>query len=167
MPTNFLKTIYQVIAFALPISAANLVNIIANFVAMLMIARLGKETLAAAALSVTTYVTLMTIASTSLYGISILISHHKGQNKADKQLNHWFKNSFWFALLLALPICILLWHGNLILTLFGQDQHLVQLTVGYFHWSALALIPSLFAAIVSQFYTGIGYPKFTLITAAI
>lgn len=72
---------YQVIAFALPISAAGVVNMVSGFIAMMMVALLGKEQLAAGALSIPTFITIMTVTATIFYSIGILISHQKGQDK--------------------------------------------------------------------------------------
>ncbi len=159
--------IYKIAAYAVPISAASLVNIISSFVGMLMVARLGKIELAAGALAVSTYITLMTIAATSLYAIGILISHFTNYDENASAIGNIVKNGIWFACLMAIPAGLILWHANYLLLLFGQSKHLVVIVKPYFHFAALALFPTLIAVVISQFYIGIGKPQFSVVTSII
>ncbi len=159
--------IYKIAAYAVPISAASLVNIIASFVGMLMVARLGKIELAAGALAVSTYITLMTIAVTSLYAIGILISHFTNYDENASAIGNIVKNGIWFACLLAIPAGLILWHANYLLLLFGQSKNLVAIAKPYFHFAALTLFPTLIAVVISQFYIGIGKPRFSVVTSII
>lgn len=159
--------ISRIASYALPISAANLVNVISGFVAMLMVAQLGQIELAAGALALSTYITLMTIVATSLYAIGILISHYNGQEGAACEIGKIVKNGIWVSCLMTIPVSIILWHADTLLLLFGQNKQLVQIAKPYFHYAALGLFPILIAGVISQFNTGIGNPKFTMITALI
>lgn len=164
---NLFEAIIKIVKFASPISAGALVNMVASFVAMLFVAQLGKFHLAAAALATTTFMTIMTISITIFYAVSILISHCLGQEKSHAEIGNIVKNGFWLAIILFIPNCIVLWNINKVLLLFGQDQQLILLSVPYFHYAALSMLPTLICAVILQFYTGIGKPKFTLIVTLI
>ncbi len=164
---NLQQSLLQIASYALPISAGSLVNIIANFIAMRMVAQLGHETLAAGALGSTTYLTIITFIGTSLYAISILISHSKGQNTSDHDIGAIVKNGIWVAVVMAIPASCILWHADIFLHLFGQNNQLIAIATPYFHYAALALFPAMLVAVMTQFQTGIGNPKFALIMSSL
>ncbi len=164
---NLHQSLKQIASYALPISAGSLVNIIANFIAMYIVAQLGHETLAAGALASTTYLTIVTLIGTSLYAISILTSHSKGQNKSDHELGVIVKNGIWVAVLLAIPASCILWHADIFLYIFGQNEQLITIATPYFHYAALVLFPAQLVAVMTQFQTGIGNPRFALMMSSL
>lgn len=164
---NIFQTMYEVAAFALPVSASGIISMISSFIAMMMVAQLGQEPLAAGALAVTTFITVMTMTATIFYALGILISHHRGQDKAHAHIGLIFKNGVWLAIFMSLPAGLALWHVDKLLLWFGQVPKLVALTSGYFHYAALGMLPLLINAVIAQYYAGTGRPRFTLIIALI
>lgn len=166
---DFLQRIKEVFIFALPISTTGLINILANFTAMMMVARLGVREIAAVTLATSTYITLMTIATTCLYSVSILVSHARAANETTNHstISELFKGSFWVALLMSFPIGSILWNGDKLLLCLHQDKQLVQLTIDYFHYAAYSLFPTLISVAICQFYLGLGLAKFTLAASLI
>ncbi len=156
----------RLVSFSAPICTTNIIGIAANFFAIFLVAQLGETTLAASALATSTYTTLMLIASTSLYAVSILISYAQRQAALDpKKIGLLFQSGCWFSLLLALPIGLLLWYADFLLHCIGQKAELIALTAPYFKFSAITLFPILLSIVISQFFIGIGTPRFTLLTA--
>lgn len=153
---------HKVIAFALPISAGAVVNMISGFIAMMMVASLGKEQLAAGALAIPTFITMMTVTATIFYAVGILISHQRGQNKTQIEIGLIVKNGFFLALFMAFPAALILWYIDQFLLIIGQDPQLVNYARGYFHFAAMNMVPMLINAVISQFYAGTGKPHFTL-----
>lgn len=153
--------------FALPISITGLVNILTNFIAMMFIAGLGIEQIAAATLATSTYITIFVTATSMLYSISILISYSFADKKKDAalEIGQLFRSSIWVSFLLAIPASVLLWFGDKLLLFFGQKESLVKLTPLYFHFASLSVLPSLIAMSIAQFYIGIGKPRFGLISS--
>ncbi|MCP4475144.1 MAG: hypothetical protein GY821_11395 [Gammaproteobacteria bacterium] len=164
---SFSHSLYTVMAFALPISISGLVGMVASFIEMLMVARLGRLPLAAGALSTITYFTLITIVATALYSVGILIGHYKGKDNDLTGIAVFVKNGFWLSLLLSIPSGLLLWNVDKALLFFGQKPQLVALTTPYFHYAALGMLPMLVITVISQFHTGIGRPRFTMIISLI
>lgn len=160
------KNILKLTTFALPLSTSALINMVASFAAMFMVAKLGEQELAAAALAVATFITT-TMLFPIFYAVGILISHYRGQGKSTAEIGELVKNGFWLATLCAICTGILLWNASHILLLFGQNPQLVALTQSYFHYAALAMVPMLIGAVIYQFYTGIGYPRFPMIASMI
>lgn len=147
--------------FAVPISASMLVNMIASFAAMFMVAKLGKEELAAGALAVSTYITLAMV-SCIFYAVGILTSHMRGEGKSAAEIGALIKAGLWLGFVLSIPTALILWHVNYILLWFGQDPQLVKLTVGYFHFATFLIFPMLMGMVMGQFYNGMGHPRFNL-----
>lgn len=165
-PLSMLQNISKLTLFALPISAGALINMISNFVSMYFVAKLGTNELAAGALAVTTFITI-TMVAPIFYAISILISHSKGREYDVSAVGQLVKNGFWLAIILAIPAAIVLWNASKMLVLFGQDIELARLTQSYFHFAAFAMVPMLINNVITQFYTGIGHPRFTMKMAMI
>jgi putative MATE family efflux protein len=163
----FLKRMKKLTFFSLPLSLGLLVHMAANFISMLIVAKLGKTELAAAALAVSTFLPILTISTTIFYAIGILISHHTGQERAKTEIGILVKNGFFMAVLCFIPAAIALYNIDKVLLLFGQDPALVELTKPYFHYAAFVLLPSLIGVVITQFYSGIGFPRFTLIVSLI
>lgn len=159
---NLFHTMYKVTAFALPISVSGLINMITSFISMMMVALLGKEQLAAGALAVPTFITIMTVTATIFYAVGILISHQKSQNKIPSEIGLIVKSGFCLAILLAFPAALGLWNVDKLLLFVGQEPTLVAYARGYFHFAALNMFPTLINAVIAQFYVGMGKPHFTL-----
>ncbi len=159
---TFFKNIYQLAIFALPLSASMLIQMLTSFIAMFMVAKLGEKELAAGALAVTTNITVNMV-SLVFYAVGILISHSRGQQNSLLNIGEIVKNGMWLALLLFLPASLLLWYANYILLLFHQDRELIALCVTYFHFAALAMLPSLICMVIFQFFTGLGRPRVSMI----
>jgi MATE family multidrug resistance protein len=164
---NLFQTMYKVMLFALPISAGGIVNAVAGFVSMMMVAEVGKEQLAAGSLASTTFMTIMTVTATIFYSVGILISHHRSQNKTPTEIGLIVKNGFCLAMLFALPAGFGLWYADKLLLFFGQEPQLVTLTRDYFHFAAISMFPMLGCSVIGQFYAGIGKPRFTLLISVI
>lgn len=158
---TLLHQIKKITYFAIPISVSMLVNMIASFAAMFMVAKLGKEELAAGALAVSTYITLAMV-SCIFYAIGILTSHMRAQGKSAVEIGALVKAGLWLAFVLAIPTALILWNVNYVLLWFGQDSQLVKLTVRYFHFAALLIFPMLMGMVMGQFYNGMGHPRFNL-----
>jgi multidrug resistance protein, MATE family len=165
--SNLFHYMYKVITFALPISAAGVINMISGFIAMMMVASLGKEQLAAGALAIPTFITMMTVTATIFYAVGILISYQRGQDKTQIEIGLIVKNGFFLAVLLSFPTALGLWYIDKFLLIIGQNAQLVIYATGYFHYAALNMLPMLVNIVISQFYAGTGKPHFTLWIAVI
>src|SRR5690554_6717627 len=112
MQTNSsFQIIRKIAAFTFPISMGALVNMVTGFIAMMMVGKISKLELAAGALAVATYMTLLTVVHTIFYAVSILISHYKGQNKSNTDIGELVKNGIYLAMFLAIPMSFILWNA--------------------------------------------------------
>lgn len=159
---RLLPIVKQLSALALPISAGRVLHILANFIAMMMVAELGKPSLAAAAIAASSTITIITLTSTIFYALGIRIRYHQGQQN-HQAIGAQVKNGFLLALIIAMPAALLISQLDKLLLVVGQDPHLVALTHSYFFFAGLGIIPLLAMTVITQFYLGIGQPKMALV----
>jgi len=152
----------KLLRLALPITTTGLLDKIANLIAVIFLAKLGQDSIAANSLAFSTFIAVFTLFITIFYAISILISHAIGEKKAEA-VGLIFRSGMLLAISLAIPAAIILWHAGTLLRLFGQDPTLIALTIPYFHAIALAIIPIHLSMVIVQFYLGIKKPKIVLI----
>ncbi len=164
---GLLKNMHMVVSFALPISISAIISMLSSFIAMLFVAQLGDLELAAGALAVTTFTAIATVVMTMLYAIGILIGHTRGQGGSPLEIGVLVKNGFWLALALAIPAMICLFNIDTLLVLFNQDKALVDIAKDYFYFAAISLFPTLVFIVISQFYAGIGNPRFSMFISLI
>lgn len=155
--------VQKIAVIALPISAGRLLHILATFIAMMMVAQLGKEYLAAGFLATSSTITILTLTSTIFYSVGIRIRYYRGQNAALSDIGLLVKNGFLIALVLAIPASLIISNLDKVLLLVHQDPQLVFLTRKYFLFAGIGMFPLLAMTVIGQFYVGIGKPRFALI----
>ena len=160
---RFMPVLRSLTAIALPVSLARIVNVLANFIAMKMVAQLGSAPLAAAALAVSTTMVVLTSVMTIFYSVSILIRYYRGHPDSLSKIDQIVKSGWLLAILLALPLAIGLCSMNRLLLAFGQDVDLVMLTDNYFYFMSIAVVPLLITVVIGQYYVGKGRIYFPLL----
>lgn len=157
----------QIIAIALPISGGRLLTIFASFIAMMMVAQLGEQSLAAGFLAATSSTAILILTSSIFYALGIRIRYYRGQNKSPESIGLLVKNSFFLAVVLAFPAAMAIAFLDKMLLMIGQEPELVALTKAYFFYAGLGMFPMLVMMVIGQFYVGIGKPYFTLVVGLI
>lgn len=161
--TGFFRIMHKLVAIALPISAGRLLNILAGFLAMMMVAQFGKQELAAGFLAISSTNAILTLTSTIFYAIGIRIRYHLGQSDHPLMIGILIKNGFFLALLLAIPTACIVTYLDKILLMLHQDPQIVALTSGYFRYAGIGIFPIITMIVIGQFYIGIGKPYVTLL----
>lgn len=154
-----------VMKFSLPIVAVNVMNTVSGFVAMLFVAHLGHAQLAASALVTSLQTTFFVIAWAFLFSVSITISHARGADKPEL-IGCIVRQSWVLSLLIGFLMIVLFLNMKTILFIFHQPTQLVNLVQKYFYGLSFGVIPSLLSVCLSQFLTGVGKPRITLLWGA-
>ena len=171
--TNILSSIKNISKFSFPVICNSLVNILPTLASMWILARLGKDHLAAAGIASPTFFTILTICLTGFFAVGIKISYSIGKNKKNinkqnhEQVGHWVINGIILALIIAIPAVIVLLSAPSFLLLCGQKPHLVNLTKPFFYYGALAIIPMLINSALSQYFISTGHSKIILFISLI
>jgi multidrug resistance protein, MATE family len=147
----------QLIKISIPMIATSLASMLASIIGMFFVARLGHEQLAAGALVSSTYVTLLVLATGSMYAVSILVAGiHRDNCLSIKQLFH---TAMAVGLLLMLFVGLFFYFSGDILRLFRQDPTLIAYTVTYFHRMLFALLFIIPFMVFQQFFIGTERPQ--------
>lgn len=163
---SLLSSLYDLLVLALPLSLSRLLTVFASFIAMMRVANLGKEQLAAGSLAVSSYIAILTIASTIFYAIGIRI-RYQALHLPHPFVGNLIKSGLWLALLLGIPASFSLFYMDRLLVALGQDPNLVALTKDYFLFTGLGMFPLLLVTVFVQFYLGTGKPYLSLLVEII
>ena len=140
------------LALGLPLVAAQLAQIAINTTDTLMMGRLGPEALAAGALG-TTLLFLPTIAGIGLTAaVSAIVAQERGARPSDvRGPRRTVRQGLWAVTLLGLPGLVLLWYGDRVLLLIGQDPALVGGSLGYLRTAMWGFLPTLWFLVLRAF----------------
>lgn len=156
----------KILMLAAPMVASNWINLVASFICMLFVAQISHQALAAGALAMMSFNTIIVIPAMTLYGLSILMRHARGQKNLI-QMGVFAKNSIWVALITSIPCALIVYNMPAILLYFGQKPTLVDLSYGFFHIAAIAIPLNTLGMAMNQLLVGIDRPRISLIERCI
>jgi len=148
-------------ALALPLILSGLVEASIGFASTLFLSKLGPKTLAAGALVVWFFATMMMIIWGLFTAISVSVSHCQGANNL-KGTSYVMRDGFVLALLLTIPISLMIWHFATILQLLGQGDQLIKIATPYFHALSWSIFPDFTGIVLLQFVIGLGHTRTNL-----
>ena len=122
----------RIVKLALPMAGSRLIQMLSGFVGMLMLAHLGHQVLAAGALMTSTLITIIVVAISILFSISVVVGQAYGARKLF-EIGTIVQQGSILALLLSIPVMILFWFVNHILLWAHQLPNLVHYIRQYFH----------------------------------
>lgn len=146
---------------AVPLIITGMVNAPLGFFSTLLLAHLGHPSLAAGAIVIWLYSTLMTLAWGILSAISILVARHCGANDTHG-IGAVLRDGLLFVLLVSFPLMLLIWHTPFFLLYFGQEPIIVVLASTYLHALTWSIPPNLFILVLEQFLIGLGQTRVNL-----
>lgn len=115
---------------AVPYTITQLSEAIITFVDTVMIGLLGSEALAAAALGVVNFFTLLFLSKGVLETVSVFAAEAFGAEKPE-QVKRITSQGIWLGFAIAVPMMLIVWHLDVVLLLIGQDESLVLLAKPY------------------------------------
>jgi len=131
-----------------------------------MIAKLGKNALAAGALLTSTQTTVLMFTWSIMFAIGVMVARTHGEKDPIK-VGRITREGLLLGLIMAIPMSVLIWFFPHILMMLHQPPAVVKLTHGYFHGLALGLLPSIWVVAYGQFAVGISRPKIMLAWACL
>ncbi len=124
----------------IPMIATQLAVISLSTTDVLMMGWLGKQQLAAGALGMQYHLPIFLLAMGVIQAVATLVAQAIGAND-NKRLRHSLRQGFWVAICATIPLSFLLWYGEPILLLLGQEPVKAGLAGGYLKanmWGFLA-----------------------------
>ena len=151
---------------SLPLVGARLLHAATDFINMIIIAKLGLDSLAAGSLIASTSATILLVSWAMLFPVAVVVGYARGQIlscELSKQLTtedltpigKILKSGCVLALIVGICAGVIMWNANHILVLFHQPPNLITLATPYFHILALAMIPSVLCVCFNEFAIGI------------
>lgn len=150
-----------------PLVVANLLQMAVYAVDVVFVARLGTTEFAAATLGVFLFSLVMWALMSLATACAPLIAAELGRRRhAVREVRRSFRMALWLGALAALPFELLLLSGEQVLLLAGQDPVVAARAGDFLLILALALVPSIFAAVMRTAAAALGRPGWaTAVTA--
>lgn len=144
----------KILPLAMTMATTTLMNVCGGFLCMMMVAQLGHEVLAASALMISTQISIMVIAMSLLFSLSVLVGHAYGA-KNFHAIGNFLQQGWTLATLVGIPILFLFWFIGPALQFFGQSPALIPYVEHYFHGYIWGVLPVLWVICHQQLCFGI------------
>lgn len=128
--SKFLSEVRATLQLAVPLGGIQFAQAAVSFINTVMMGLLGIQSLAAGALGVITFYTLTVICTGIVEGGSPLAAEAFGAGKIER-ISRLLAQGLWLVAVLCLPMMLLTWHLDSILTLLGQEESTVALARTY------------------------------------
>lgn len=129
------------LSLAWPLVITNLAQVALGLTDVIMMGWLGPESLAAGALATNLNFAFVILGIGLLAATQPLMASELGRNRhAVREVRRTVRQGFWSAIFIAVPMWIILWHGEAILLVLGQEPHLAAEAGHYLRtlmWSSL------------------------------
>lgn len=152
---------------AVPLAAANLMQMLVYAIDVIFVARLGETALAASSLSISLFGLMMWCFSGLTGACAPLIAAELGRRShAVREVRRSVRMALWLAVLSGLFGMAVAANGEQILLLSGQDAEVARLAGGFLAVLLWAMIPMILSNVLRTFVSALGRPVFaTAITA--
>ncbi len=130
---------------------------------VIMMGRLGLDTLAAGALGSNLYFAPLifglglTLATTPMIATEIGRKRHSVRN-----LRRIVLQGLWLAVIVSIPIWLVLWNTEVILKAMGQNARLAEMASVYVHWLQWAVLPFYGYIVLRSFISALERPGWAL-----
>lgn len=151
---------------ALPLAAANLLQMLVHAIDVIFVARLGDASLAAASLAVAIFGLLVWSGSGLIGAAAPLIAAELGKKKHSvREVRRTFRMAFWLTIILSLLFMIICWNGEAIMLATGQPPETSARAGDFLQILTFAVFPMLAASLLRVFVATLGRPTIaTMIT---
>ena len=149
------------LGLAVPLAAANLLQMLVYAIDVIFVARLGEQALAAASLATTLFGLMMWCFSGLTGACAPLIAAELGRRRhAVREVRRSVRMALWLATACGLAgMAVCLW-GEQLLLLSGQDPVVSALAGRFLTILLWAMIPNVLATVLRSFVAALGRPVF-------
>ena len=150
------------LGLVVPLAVAQIAQAAIPVINSVMMGLLGTQNLAAGALGVITFFTVLSVCVGILRAGGAIAAEAFGANNIDR-VSRITAQGLWLAAALSLPAMLLFWNCDSILPALGQEESTVVLTKSYLHafvWGFPAIIGFLY---LKQIAAAINFPEFGIV----
>lgn len=151
----------ETLLLAVPLAAANLLQMLIYAIDVIFVARLGETALAAASLATTLFGLMMWCFSGLTGACAPLIAAELGRRAhAVRQVRRTLRMALWLAVCCGVAGMIVASQGEAILRLTGQDAEVSRQAGRFLDILLWAMIPNVMASVLRNFVSTLGRPIF-------
>ena len=158
------EEIRAMVALAWPMVLTNLGQTAMTATDVMMMGRLGPETLASGALGSNLYFMPLIFGLGLMLATSPMMATELGRRRHSvRDLRRTVRQGLWLAILISIPIWIFLWNGERILLAMGQEPDLAHRAGTYLRWLQWAVLPFYGYIILRSFISALERPGWALV----
>jgi multidrug resistance protein, MATE family len=146
----------------LPLVLNEFLNAAVGFSSNIFLARLGTQELAAGAVAIWIFITMMVVLWGTLCSVSVLVAQKFGE-KNHAAIAEILRDGLILALLVSIPTVLLLRNIGPLLLLAGQDSVTASLGASYMKALSWGMMPDFVALVLMQFLIGMGHARTTMV----
>lgn len=154
----FLHELRALMRVAGPIVVSQLGGIAMSATDVIMVGPLGAEALASAGLGNAIFISVMTLCTGTLIGMSPLVSQAFGAGDR-QECRRVLVQGLWLAAILAVPLTLVCFFGLPIARSLGQPEGVAQLAGGYLFAIAWGVLPLLLFMAFRQYLDGMSFTR--------
>jgi MATE family multidrug resistance protein len=155
--------IRAMLALSWPMVLTNLAQVAMNATDVMMMGRLGPDTLAAGALGSNLYFAPLIFGLGLMLATSPMIATELGRKRNSvRDIRRTVRQGLWIAILVCIPIWIFLWNTEPVLLWMGQDPALAAEAGIYVHWLQWAVLPFYGYIVLRSFISALERPGWAL-----
>ncbi|MEI8698260.1 MATE family efflux transporter [Mesorhizobium mediterraneum] len=158
------QEIRATLALAWPMVLTNLGQTAMTATDVMMMGRLGPDTLASGALGANLYFMPLIFGLGLMLATSPMIATELGRRRHSvRDLRRTVRQGLWLAILICIPIWIFLWHGEAVLLAMGQEPALAHQAGIYLRWLEWAVLPFYGYIVLRSFISALERPGWALV----
>jgi len=158
------QEIRATVALAWPMVLTNLGQTAMTATDVMMMGRLGPDTLAAGALGSNLYFMMLIFGLGLMLATSPMMATELGRHRHSvRDLRRTVRQGLWLAILVSIPMWVFLWQGEKVLLAMGQKPELAHKAGIYLRWLQWAVLPSYFYIVLRSFISALERPGWALI----
>jgi len=152
------------IALAWPMVLTNLGQTAMTATDVMMMGRLGPHTLAAGALGSNLYFMVFIFGLGLVLATSPMMATELGRKRHSvRDIRRTVRQGLWLSAFASIPMWIILWHGEALLLILGQEPELARLAGIYLHWLEWAMLPFYGYIVLRSFISALERPGWALV----
>jgi len=155
------------LALAWPMILTNLGQTAMTTTDVMMMGRLGPQSLAAGSLGSSLYFAPMIFGLGLMSATSPMIATELGRNRFSiRDVRRTVRQGLWIGLLVVIPLWVVLWHAETILLALGQDPELSAVAASYVRALQWAALPFYWYIVLRSFMSALERPGWALVIVA-
>ncbi len=160
------REIYATFLLSVPLVLTNLAQIAMTVTDVIFIGRLGPQSLAASALGANLYTAIAFFALGLVSATAPMVANELGARKNSvRDVQRTVRQGLWSAVIISVPGCLILWHGEAILLVLNQPPELAVLAQEYLRALLWAMPGFLGFLVLRSFVAALQRPRTALLAA--